>query len=126
MTSVLKIAAAVPASAFILLGLAWWVIPGFAGQQLGMVLLTDVGLTSQIADLASFFLTAGVCALIGLATGRALWLYPAIMLLAVAMVGRLIAWAFHGGALTLDMMAVEAIVITIFFLASRQMTQPRP
>lgn len=125
MTAALKIAAAIPALAFILLGLSWWVAPVFAAEQLGMDLLGGVGLTSQIADLASFFLTAGACVLIGVATRRALWFYPAIMLLAIAMVGRLIAWLVHGGALTLDMMAVEATVIAILLLASRQIPQSR-
>lgn len=122
MGNILKIAAGVPALAFVLLGFAWWVAPSFAAAQLGMTLLTGAGLGSQIADLASFFFTAGLCIVIGLATGRAHWLLPAVMLLAIAMVGRVLAWVFHGADLTLDMMAVEAVVIAILLLNVRQMS----
>jgi len=122
MGNILKIAAGVPALTFVLLGFTWWVVPSFAASQLGMTLLTGAGLGSQIADLASFFVTAGLCVLMGLATGRAQWLLPAVMLLVIAMVGRVIAWAFHGADLTLDMMAVEAVVITILLLNVRQMS----
>lgn len=121
MGNILKVAAGVPALAFVLLGLAWWVAPSFAAVQLGMTLLTGAGLGSQIADLASFFFTAGLCIFIGLATGRAHWLLPPVMLLAIAMVGRALSW-LHGADLTLDMMAVEAVVIAILLLNVRQMS----
>ncbi len=111
--SVLKLGAGGAAALFVLLGLAWWVGPDLAGRLLGMDLLAGVGLSTQLADLASFFLTLGFCILAGLATGRRLWFFPAILLLGLAMIGRIIAWLAHGAALPADMIAVEVAVIAL-------------
>lgn len=124
MDTALKLAAGLPAAAFLLLGLSWWIVPDFASAQLGMTLLGGIGLSSQIGDLASFFLTLGACILIGTATGKPFWLYPAIMLLTLATVGRLLAWAFHGAALATQMIAVEWIVLAVLFLLSRRLAAP--
>ncbi len=109
----LKVLAGLPALVFIMVGLAWWIAPQFVGTQFRMDLLGGAGLSTQIADLAAFFLTLGGTILIGLASGNRVWLYPPIMLLAFAIVGRLIAWLVHGADLTIDMIAVEAVVIAI-------------
>jgi hypothetical protein len=122
---VLRALAGLPALVFVLVGLAWWIAPGFAGSHFRMDLLSGAGLSTQIADLAAFFLTLGGTILMGLASGARVWFYPPIMLLALALVGRLIAWLVHGAALTLDMIAVEAIVIVILVFnvkASAQQT----
>ncbi len=57
-----------------------------------MALLDGRGLSTQLADLASFFLTLGGCILAGLITGNRLWFYPAVSLLGVAAFGRVLAW----------------------------------
>lgn len=121
MNRLLQIAVGLPALAFVVLGAAWWAVPDFAGKQLGMNLLSGAGLSTQIADLASFFLTLGICMLMGLATGRRLWLYPAVMLLGIAIIGRLIAWLLHGADLTIGMIGVELVVIALLLAASRTM-----
>ena len=120
----LKVAAGLPAVGFVLLGLSWWIVPDFASAQLGMTLLGWIGLSSQIGDVASFFLTLGACILIGIATGNRFWLYPAILLLALATLGRLLAWACHDAALATQMIAVEWIVLAILFFTSRRLGTP--
>lgn len=102
-----------PALGFVLVGLVWWVAPESAGTLLGMELLSGAGLSTQIADLAAFFLALGGTILIGLFSANRVWLYPPIMLLGFAILGRLIAWLFHGAVLALGMIAVEAVVIAI-------------
>jgi hypothetical protein len=42
-----------------LIGVGWWVAPGFVGAQLGTTLLSGAGLGTQIGDLAPAFLTLG-------------------------------------------------------------------
>ncbi len=103
---------------FVLTGIAWLVVPTLVATKLGMTLLTGVGLSTQIADLASFFLTLGGCMLIGLTTGNRVWFYPAIMLLGIAAGGRILAWLFHDAALALDMIIVEVIVAALLYFVS--------
>jgi len=124
MDMALKVAAGLPAVAFVLLGLSWWIVPDFASAQLGMSLLDGIGLSSQIGDVASFFLTLGACILIAIAKGNRFWLYPAIMLLMLATLGRLLAWAVHGAALATQMIAVEWIVLAVLFFLSRRLEAP--
>lgn len=120
----LKVGAGLPAVAFVLLGLSWWIVPDFASTQLGMGLVDGIGLSSQIGDVASFFLTLGACILIAIATRNRFWLYPAIMLLTLATLGRLLAWAFHDAALATQMIAVEWIVLAVLFFLSRRLETP--
>ena len=103
---------AVPGVAFIGLGLAWIVAPVTASPSLGMDLLDGVGRTSQIADLASFFLTLGTSTLLALRLDRRASYVPSMLLVSFAAFGRIIAWAVHGGALTADAIAVEVVMAT--------------
>ncbi|MEO1732671.1 MAG: hypothetical protein AAFR45_03440 [Pseudomonadota bacterium] len=113
-----KVAAGLPGLVFVAMGLLWLVAPGFVSGQLRMELLSGDGLSTQIGDLASFFLVMGACILIGLNTGNRVWLYPSIMLLGLAAIGRTISWLFHGAALAIDMIVVEVVVATILIIVS--------
>ena len=123
MNYLLQAAIWLPALAFIFVGLCWWIAPDFIGSQFRMELLEGAGLSTQIADLASFFLTLGCCMLIGLLSRNTVWFIPAILLLGFAILGRLIAWLFHGADLTLDMIFVEVVVIALLLFASRSIKQ---
>jgi hypothetical protein len=116
-----KIAAAVPAGVFIVVGLAWLVAPGFVSARMRMPLLDGDGLSTQIGDLGSFFLVLGGSIAIALLTHRSVWLYPAIMLLGFAVAGRVIAWLAHGAGLPLDMIAVEVVVAGLLIVLARKM-----
>jgi len=118
MSLLLQAAIGLPALAFIFVGLSWWFAPDFAGSLLRMALLEGSGMTTQLGDLASFFLTLGCCMLIGLLTRRPVWFLSAVLLLGFAVAGRFIAWLFHDGDLTLDMIIVEIVVITLLIFAS--------
>ena len=113
-----KIVAGIPALLFIFVGLAWWFAPELVTDQLGMELQSGAGLSTQIGDLASFFFTLGGCWLIGLVTGNRVWLFPPIMLLAFAIVGRIIAWLLHGAALTTGIVALETGLIVSLLVIS--------
>lgn len=121
MNTTWKAIAGLPGVVFVAIGLIWLVAPGFAASQLGMTLLTGVGLSTQIGDLASFFLVMGGSILIALYMGQRVWLYPPVMLLGFAAFGRVVAWAFHGAAFAIDMIAVEVIVAGLLFIASKKL-----
>ena len=104
---------------FVVLGLRWLVNPAGIAPELGLALEDGVGLSSQIGDLSAFFLVVGLCVWVALVKRERQWYYPAVMLLLLAATGRIIAWVFHGAALTVDMIAVELIVSVILLVASR-------
>lgn len=106
---------------FLGIGVGWWVTPTLVGEQLGMTLLEGAGRATQIADLASFFLTLGGCIMAGIITGARTWFYPAMMLLGLAASGRVHAWLFFDAALTADMIAVEVVVLGLLAFAVTRM-----
>ena len=109
---------------FIITGLRWLLAPADVAPEFGLVLSTGVGLSSQIGDMSAFFLTLGVCILMGLITQRAIWYYPPIILLSLTAVGRLLAWLLHDAALAMNLIAPEVIVALILLIASRRLPAP--
>lgn len=108
-----------PAILFITMGVRWLVNPVGIAPELGMALEHGLGLSSQVGDLAAFFLTLGVCLLLALITGRRLWYYPPIMLLLLAATGRLVAWTVHDAAFAGSMIAFEVVIAVLLLAASR-------
>ena len=106
---------------FIVTGLRWLLAPVGVAPEFGLVLSSGVGLSSQIGDMSAFFLTLGVCILMGLITQRASWYYPPIILLSLTAVGRLLAWLLHDAALAMNLIAPEVIVALILMIASRRL-----
>lgn len=106
---------------FLVTGLRWLLAPAGVAPEFGLVLGTGVGLSSQVGDMSAFFLTLGVCILMGLTTQRTLWYYPPIILLSLTAVGRILAWLLHDAALATNLIAPEIIVALILLAASRRL-----
>ena len=119
MNKILKILVLLPAILFLVMGLRWLVAPAGMAPMLGLTLDQGVGLSSQVGDMSGYFLTLGSCMLIALISGRRSWYYPAIMLLSITAVGRILAWLVHDATLALDLIVPELLVSVILLLASR-------
>jgi hypothetical protein len=107
---------------FIVTGLRWLLAPAGVAPEFGLALSSGVGLSSQIGDMSAFFLTLGVCILLGLTTRRAIWYYPPMILLSLTAVGRTLAWLLHDAALAMNLIAPEVIVALILLIASRRLS----
>ena len=119
MRTVLRVVVTLPGVLFVVMGVRWLVTPTDMAPELGFALADGIGRSSQIGDFAAFFLTAGVCILMGVVTSKRIWFYPAAMLLLLAALGRLIAWAIHDAAFTGSMIGFEAVVGVLLLLGSR-------
>ena len=119
MNRILKVLVLLPAILFLVMGLRWLVAPAGMAPMLGLTLDQGVGLSSQVGDMSGYFLTLGSCMLIALISGRRSWYYPAIMLLSITAVGRILAWLVHDASLALDLIVPELLVSAILLLASR-------
>ena len=106
---------------FLVTGLRWLLAPAGVAPEFGLVLGSGVGLSSQVGDMSAFFLTLGVCILMGLTTQRTLWYYPPIILLSLTAVGRILSWLLHDAALATNLIAPEIIVALILLAASRRL-----
>jgi hypothetical protein len=105
---------------FFLQGALWVLSPVDAAAGLGMTLLTDKGLSTQIGDFTSFFFVVGIFTLIGAYTKESTWFYAPIALLGFAAIFRTLAYLFHGASLALDTILVELLVAGFLaFVVSR-------
>ncbi|MDB2643254.1 hypothetical protein N9485_00940 [Luminiphilus sp.] len=121
MNRILKLLVLLPAVLFLVTGLRWLVAPTGVASNFGLTLDQGVGLSSQVGDMSAFFLTLSSCLLIALISGRRSWYYPAIMLLSLTAIGRIVAWLVHDAALALDLIAPEIIVSIILLIAARRL-----
>jgi len=119
LSKILSLLVLLPAILFVVTGLRWLVAPAGVAPEFGLTLDQGVGLSSQVGDMAGYFLTLGVCMLTALVSGRRSWYYPAILLLCITALGRIIAWVVHDAALALNLIAPEIIISLILIAASR-------
>ncbi|MDG2048176.1 MAG: hypothetical protein P8J79_13275 [Halioglobus sp.] len=123
MNKILSALVFLPAILFLVTGLRWLVDPAGIAPEFGLVLGDGLGLSSQVGDMSSFFLTIGILMLVALVTGRRVWYYPPAMLLLLTAIGRLIAWLVHDAALAPQQIGVEIVVTVILLVASRRLAQ---
>ena len=85
-----------------------------------MPLLEGAGLSTQIGDVGSFFVTIGAMTLIGVIKQKRHWLYAPSMLLLVAALYRVLSTLLHGAAFALPSIAIEIIVgLFLIFAGSK-------
>jgi hypothetical protein len=125
MQKFLRVLVVLPALLFVVMGLRWITDPAGAASSLGMSLMDGVGRSSQIADVGALFLAMAMMVFIGLITAKRAWFYAPALMLALAAVLRVLAWLFHGAALTLDLIAVEVVVATVLVVAAPRLSQDR-
>lgn len=123
MNKVIKLLVLLPAILFVVTGIRWLVTPAGIAPNFGLTLAEGIGLSSQIGDMAGFFLTLGFCMLIALISERRSWYYPPIMLLAITAIGRVLAWLLHDATLAVSQIMVEVVVAFILLVASRRLPQ---
>lgn len=123
MTLLARILVLLPGVLFLVTGLRWLLAPAAVAPEFGLMLGSGIGLSSQIGDMSAFFLTLGVCILMGLTTQRSIWYYPPIILLSLTATGRILAWLMHDAALATALIGPEVVVALILFFASRYLPE---
>lgn len=104
---------------FTIQGLLWLGAPARAAEGLGMPLLDGIGRSTQIGDLAAFFLVAGGTMLLGARPGRAALLYVPAALFACAALGRSLAWLAHDAGFAGVFIGVELALAALLVAAAR-------
>jgi|TARA_B100000530_G_scaffold329968_1_gene272667 hypothetical protein len=120
MKNVLRIVAGLVGILFFLNGLQWIISPANVAESLGMPLLEGVGLSTQIGDLGSFFITVGAMTLIGAITTTRHWFYAPSMLLLVAALYRTLSTLLYGAPFVMSAIVVEVVVgLFLIFVGSK-------
>lgn len=105
---------------FFLQGLMWLVDPAGTAEGLGMPLLDGIGRSTQIGDMAGFFLCLGGFAAFGAYRSNPGFVRCAGFLVGLSSITRTIAWAAHGADFATQFIVIEIIAGgTLLFCASR-------
>jgi len=124
MKNVLRVIASLVGILFFLNGLQWIISPANVAASSGMPLLDGVGLSTQIGDLGSFFITVGAMTLIGAITTTRHWFYAPSMLLLVAALYRTLSTILYGAPFVMSAIIVEISVgLFLIFAGSRIVTE---
>ena len=105
----LRLAAGIIGAFYLIQGINWIAKPGAAAEALGMPLLDGIARSTQIGDMASFFVALGTMSLLGAVRMNPLWLHAAALLLGGAAVMRTLAWLFHDAAFAGVFIGVEVV-----------------
>ena len=120
MKNVLRVIAGLAGTLFFLNGLQWIISPANVADSLGMPLLEGVGLSAQIGDMGSFFITVGVMTLIGAITTTRHWFYAPSMLLLVAALYRTLSTILYGAPFVMSAIVVEiGVGLFLIFAGSK-------
>ena len=119
----LRLAIVVLGAFFTLQGIAWLVDPARVAAGLGMPLLDGLARSTQVGDLASFFLVAGVTMLLGSRDGRSQLLYVPAALIGGAAVTRTLAWLWQGADFAAFFIAVEVVVALTLLTGARRLDE---
>lgn len=125
MKNTLRVVAGLLGTLFLINGLQWIIAPANISAQLGMPLLEGVGLSTQIGDMGSFFITVGAMTVIGALSQTRHWFYAPSMLLLVAALFRTLSTAIYGAPFVLPAIVVEVSVgLFLIFAGSRISKEP--
>ncbi len=104
----------------LLIASRFWITPDKIGAAMGLLPEGAAGLGTLRADLAGFFGAAGVLSLTAAVRNERQWLVPVLLLLAIALTGRVInLLVTGGGAVLVPPMVIEAVLIAIVGLGLR-------
>ena len=106
----------------LLLASRFWMAPDKIGATMGLLVDGAAGLGTLRADMAGFFGAAGVMLLLAVVRNDARWLRPVLLLLSIALTGRVLNLLLtHGGQILIPPMIIEAVLIAITLLGLRVM-----
>jgi hypothetical protein len=115
MTMVLRVVVGVVGLLGLLIAARMWMAPLELAAQLGVAPANELGVATIRADMGGFFGGAGVFALFAAFKGRGALLIAPLVLVGIALAGRLVTVAANG--FTQDMgapMAIEAVLLVVF------------
>lgn len=106
----------------LLVAVRLWMAPAELAGQLGVSASGPLGLATIRADMGGFFAAGGMFALAAAIKARGGLLLPSVVLIGLALVGRIVAVAMNGFAPEMGPpMAVEAVLLVLFVAGWRML-----
>ena len=109
MSLITKFLSSIPAVVFLIIGVFWVLQPGIMAENFGMVLSSDLGLSSQIGDLGSYFVSSALMIFYGIYTNNTHWFYPPILIMLLTALFRTLSTLLHDAPFAADMIGSEIL-----------------
>jgi hypothetical protein len=117
MSLITKFLSSIPAVVFLIIGVFWVLQPGIMAENFGMVLSSGLGLSSQIGDLGSYFVSSALMIFYGIYTNNTHWFYPPILIMLLTALFRTLSTFLHDAPVAADMIGSEILFSGILFYA---------
>lgn len=117
MSFITKFLSSIPAIVFLIIGVFWVLQPGIMAENFGMVLSSDLGLSSQIGDLGSYFVSSALMIFYGIYTNNTHWFYPPILIMLLTALFRTLSTFLHDAPFAADMIGSEILFSGILIYA---------
>ena len=117
MSSITKFLSSIPAVVFLIIGVFWVLQPGIMAENFGMVLSSGLGLSSQIGDLGSYFVSSALMIFYGIYTNNTHWFYPPILIMLLTALFRTLSTLLHDAPFAADMIGSEILFSGILIYA---------
>ena len=122
MQFVLRIVVGVAGVLGLLLAARLWMAPSEMAAQLGLTPAGSLGLATIRADVGGFFAAGGAFALAAAIKGRGSYLVPSVVLIALALMGRLVAVIVDGFVPEMGPpLLIEVVLLLLFAIGWRLM-----
>ena len=117
MSLITKFLSSIPAVVFLIIGVFWVLQPGIMAENFGMVLSSGLGLSSQIGDLGSYFVSSALMIFYGIYTNNTHWFYPPILIMLLTALFRTLSTLLHNAPFAADMIGSEILFSGILIYA---------
>ena len=117
MSFITKFLSSIPAIVFLIIGVFWVLQPGIMAENFGMVLSSGLGLSSQIGDLGSYFVSSALMIFYGIYTNNTHWFYPPILIMLLTALFRTLSTFLHDAPFAADMIGSEILFSGILIYA---------
>lgn len=126
MTLALKIASALFALLFLVMGVSYLFDPGNAAGDLGLTPIGEHGLNTLRGDMGGLFLASTIMIALGLILRKGEWLLAVAVLMLTIACGRLVGFVLDGSPAqpTLVAFGFEIVIATVMILTSRKLSAP--
>lgn len=117
MTLILRLVLGLAGALGMLIGARMWMDPAKVGEMMGLAGAGPLGQATLRADVGGFFAAVGVLALAGALRNQARLFTAPVLMIALALSGRLVAMAVNGvDPPAIRSMVIEAVLLGLFAL----------
>ena len=118
MNRVARIVVCIPGALLLANAFGWVINPALAAERLGMPILDELALSTQVGNSGALFLSSAIMIFIGAWTQRTTWLMAAALAMTATAIMRFIAYAAHGAEFASEFITVEILITAVLVAVS--------